>query len=772
MEVHHEFMDTLVREYKCSGSTKGFKPDPKSISAFPERNMVSDIKLGDPVSDRSSDAYLSNVSAQSLGNHDLGVLSNGQNLSNFTQSSGVSSEVELPEEYDASDAIFRYIGQMLMEEEDLEHKPCMFQDCLALQATEKSFCDVLLGRNLCSLDDQSSPSFVPDQNEDSPIHNFSRTSSSQSSNSSATVDNFFELELPRDTDKFQSSVTRSSRVDYRFDSFWQSFGSSNSFSEAADGSVDSFVSPLELFYSSSRSPIVSLSERGVPEFSQLLQYAGRVNHDEKSLKAVVEAEENGGDHSPSGPRGKKSHYREDGDYVEDSRSNKQFASYAEESDEQTKMYDEVLLCPHWNPHLRQESATLPDGVGPRSKLQQNGQLKGSSTGRLRGKKQGNKKEVVDFSTLLTQCAQAVAINDGRTAKELLKRIRQHSSPYGDGYERLAHFFANALEARLAGVGASLYTAFVSSGISAADILKGYQLYIKACPFKKLSNFYANQLIKKLSSKATSLHIIDFGILYGFQWPCLIQVLSKRPDGPPKLRITGIDFPQPGPRPAGRVEETGRRLAKYCERFNVPFEYNAIAKKWETIQLEDLEIQRDEVLVVNCLYRLANVPDDTVVVSNPRDEVLKLIQRINPDVFVHGVVNGTYNAPFFLTRFREALFHFSSLFDMFDATVDREDQYRMLFERESFGRDLMNVIACEGTQRVERPETYKQWQVRTTRAGFRQLPLDKEIAKEVRDIVRKNYNKDFVVDEDCNWLLQGWKGRIIHAISCWKSCKEF
>lgn len=171
-------------------------------------------------------------------------------------------------------------------------------------------------------------------------------------------------------------------------------------------------------------------------------------------------------------------------------------------------------------------------------------------------------------------------------------------------------------------------------------------------------------------------------------------------------------------------------------------------------------------MVNCLYRLKNLSDETVSVNCPRDAVLRLIRRINPNIFIHGVVNGTYNAPFFLTRFREALFHFSSLFDMLEANVPREDPYRLMFENGLFGRDAVNVIACEGVERVERPETYKQWQVRNRRAGFKQLPLATELLNRVKEMVKKEYHKDFVVDEDGKWVLQGWKGRILHGVSCW------
>ena len=83
---------------------------------------------------------------------------------------------------------------------------------------------------------------------------------------------------------------------------------------------------------------------------------------------------------------------------------------------------------------------------------------------------------------------------------------------------------------------------------------------------------------------------------------------------------------------------------------------------------------------------------------------------------------------------------------------------------------MNVIACEGSERIERPETYKQWQVRNLRAGFRPLPLNREIVNMAKDRVKSSYHKDFLIDEDGEWLLQGWKGRILFALSSWKPAR--
>ncbi|KAI5665996.1 hypothetical protein M9H77_15849 [Catharanthus roseus] len=556
------------------------------------------------------------------------------NLENFD----AEEESSLPRDH--FDSVLKYLNQMLMEEEDLEQRPCMYQDLLALQAAEKSFYDALKGQD------------------------HSSTFGNQESKEGASI------------------VSRN---------------------------------PKNSIFSSDPMMGSSWMINGV-------------------------------------------RYREDDEEIEDRRISKQFASYTEEFDyDPIDMYDKVLLCPCNEKGRNNQHIVLPQEP-------KRGRPKA-------GEKKPNIREVVDLRSLLTQCAESVAVYDNRTSHELLNKIRQHSSPYGDATERLAHCFANALEARISGMGTTLYTAISTRRVSAAESLKAYHSYVLACPFQRMSNIFADKSIGKLTRGASTVHIIDFGILYGFQWPCIIQGMSLRPEGPPKLIITGIDLPQPGFRPAERVEETGRRLERYCKRFNVPFQYYAIAKKWETISLEDLKIEKGETVVVNCLYRLRHVLDETAESGSPRDAVLNLIKKINPDYFIHGIINGSYNSPFFVTRFRDALYHFSSLFDMFDKTLSREDQDRFLFEKEVIGRDAMNVIACEGTERVERPETYKQWQMRNQRAGFTQLPLIQDIVNEVRAKVRMCYHKDFLVDEDRNWMLQGWKGRVIYAISCWKPTKN-
>ncbi|XP_021910422.1 scarecrow-like protein 14 [Carica papaya] len=735
------------------------------------------------------------------------------NSSKASLLSTVSQEGDSHEDYDFSDVVLKYISQMLMEE-DIEEQNCMFQESsAALQAAEKSLYE-LIGEEYPPFPNQKSVSKV-DQKHESQDERHDLTCNYSSSigcvsTSSLTDPGWYppfpnhesvsnvdqKHESPDEKRDLTSNCSSSISVvspSYLADpggnsdfgehkslcvalqtSSQSSPGSANSAANVVYGFMDSPVSNIRFPDIFDDRESVTRFKRGLEEASKFLPnstnlsvglgYSGLSIKDLKEepecivVKAEKKVEE---ECSLDGSRGRKNPFPEDV-FTESERRSKQSA-FSTDSNVSPEMYDMVLLqCGSGTEAALREAWQNETNKN----TQQNGQLTGTSGGKSRRKKQERKKDIVDLRTLVTLCAQAVGAADNRSASELLKQIRQHSSPMGDGMQRMAHYFAIGLEARLAGSGTEAYAALVNKPVSAADVLKGYHLFLAACPFRKMSNFFSNKTIIKVAEKATKLHIIDFGILYGFQWPCLIHRLSSRHGGPPRLRITGVDLPQPGFRPAKRVEEAGRRLANYANTFKVPFEFSPIAQKWDTIKIEDLKIESDEVLVVNCLYRFRNLLDESVVVDSPRNKVLNLIRKINPTVFILGIVNGTYNAPFFITRFREALFHYSTLFDMLETTVPREIQERMLVERELFGREVMNVIACEGAERIERPETYKQWQARNLRAGFRQLPLNEEIKSMTKERVATNYHKDFVIEEDSKWLLQGWKGRIVYALSSW------
>lgn len=384
-------------------------------------------------------------------------------------------------------------------------------------------------------------------------------------------------------------------------------------------------------------------------------------------------------------------------------------------------------------------------------------------------------DMVDYRAVLLKCAEALSGNDRRKARDLIQWIGHRSSSKGTASQRVAHYFVEAFIARLAGNGDRLYTQMGSNNIpSAVETLRSHYALAKVCPFPELYCYFVNFNILKAVEGASALHIVDYGILYGFQWLTLIRALAGRKGGPPSLKISGIEFPLPGARPAERLEDTGRRLAAYARSVGVPFEFQAVAtSEWEKVDIANNGLTQKHaakpILVVCSLNRLRHLMDETVKECCPRQQLLSNVRRMNPDLYVQGVVNAGCTAPYFMSRCKEALYHYSSIFDMLDTTMHEKEisSDRDVLERD-YGRQILSVVGCEDTQRLERPETYRQWQSRTKRAGFQQLPLHADmVAKLVAKANSQSFHRNFDVVPHGAWVLLGWKGRILHALSSWQ-----
>ncbi|XP_048140228.1 scarecrow-like protein 14 [Rhodamnia argentea] len=684
---------------------------------------------------------------------------------------------------DFSKQILNYISSMLMEE-NMEDKLCLFFDPSLLRATEKSLHNVIiLGNKHPALPNQAAIfvcQVAQSLNVLSPRTGRDCSRSNRTDNIGCTDNSREQQKLADDRQNNRSSFLSSP--------------SGNGFSQSpclptsqlflnrpkglvhyANQNLASFASEFPVQYDSL---IASQFRRGIGEPCKFLSsdIAGIDATENGNFSASVKKQglKVGNDEEQQqqilfySPRGRKNHEREEL-CEREGRITKQSAASMEEA-ELWEMFDEILLSEeepeHFTSTVSKRSNAAVRNSSPCA------QTRGSSSrGHKNHAKNGkNNDGMVDLRNLLILCAQAISTGDSRNAGDLLKQIRLHSSPIGDACQRSAHFFANGLDARLAGIAVqNTFTNLTLKRTPISELLIPHQTHYKAFPFTRIAISFADNMILKVAETAKPLHVIDFGMLLGCQWPLLIQLLSRKPGGPPKLRLTGIELPQHGFKPEERIVEAGRHLAKYCERFGVPFEFNAIVSQhWETIKIEELKIRRNEVLAVNCRYRFENLLDETAVENNPRDAVLKLIREMRPDTFVLSVVNGTFNSPFFVPRFRQALFHFSALFDIFDCNIPRDDIDRINIEREYYGRQVMNVVASEGKERVERPETYKQWHKRVSQAGFKQRPLDKALMKIYMEKVKAACQKDLMLVEDGHWMLHGWKGRILQASSSWET----
>lgn len=368
--------------------------------------------------------------------------------------------------------------------------------------------------------------------------------------------------------------------------------------------------------------------------------------------------------------------------------------------------------------------------------------------------------------LLVSCAEALSNNDQPLANVLIAQLNQVVSIYGDPMQRLAAYMVEGLVARMALSGSSLYKALRCKEPATRDLLSAMQILYEVCPYFKFGYMAANGAIAEAFQNEARVHIIDFDIAQGTQWTTLIQALAARPGGPPHLRITGVDSPMPGPSPSAGVEMVGQRLGKLAEAVGVPFVFHAVAKKGSEVEAWMLERQAGEALAVNFNLSLHHLPDEGVCVSNPRDRMLHRMKSLNPKVMtlVEQEAN-TNTAPFF-PRFLETMSYYSAVFESLDITLARESKERVNVEQQCLARDIVNVLACEGAERVERHEMTGKWRARLTMAGFRPYPLSQTVNNTIKTLL-ESYSDKYRLKEEGGALFLGWQNRPLIVSSAWQ-----
>ncbi|KAJ7571385.1 hypothetical protein O6H91_01G161600 [Diphasiastrum complanatum] len=367
--------------------------------------------------------------------------------------------------------------------------------------------------------------------------------------------------------------------------------------------------------------------------------------------------------------------------------------------------------------------------------------------------------------LLVLCAEAISDNDLDFAQNVMAKLNQVVSIYGDPMERLAAYMVEGLAARLQSTGKLLYKALKCKDPPHLDLLSAMQVMFEVCPYFKFGYMAANGAIAEAFKDEKRVHIVDLEIAQGSQWISLIQALGARAGGPPHLRITGIGDPEAEFAPAGGLQVVGQRLAKLAESENVPFEFHALPMKLQDMQASSVDRRSNEALAVNSALQLHHMPDESVGTSNHRDRILRVIKSWRPKVlaFVEQEANTNTN-PFF-PRFMEVLSYYTAVFESLDVTLPRESRERVNVEQKCLARDIVNIIACEGPERVERMEVTGKWRARMAMAGLQPYPLSSFVNNTIKALL-ESYCTKYTLQEEAGALHLGWLNRRLIVASAW------
>ncbi|XP_062022682.1 scarecrow-like protein 1 [Rosa rugosa] len=368
--------------------------------------------------------------------------------------------------------------------------------------------------------------------------------------------------------------------------------------------------------------------------------------------------------------------------------------------------------------------------------------------------------------LLFDCAGALSEGNIEEASTIINELRQLVSIQGDPPQRIAAYMVEGLAARMASSGKYLYRALKCKEPPSSYRLAAMQVLFELCPCFKFGFMAANGAIIEATKDEKRVHIIDFDINQGNQYITLIQALAELPGKPPHLRLTGVDDPESVQRPVGGLNTIGQRLEQLAEGLGVSFEFQAVASKTSIVSPSMLDCRQGEALVVNFAFQLHHMPDESVSTVNQRDQLLRLAKSLRPKLVtvVEQDVN-TNTTPFF-PRFVEAYNYYSAVFDSLEAAIPRESQDRMNVEKQCLARDIVNIVACEGEERIERYEVAGKWRARMAMAGFTSTPMSRSVTDSIRDLIRM-YCDRYKIKEEMGGLHFGWEDKSLIVASAWR-----
>ncbi|GER51031.1 scarecrow-like transcription factor SCL8-L protein [Striga asiatica] len=372
---------------------------------------------------------------------------------------------------------------------------------------------------------------------------------------------------------------------------------------------------------------------------------------------------------------------------------------------------------------------------------------------------------------------AAAISDGRpaAAAEMLARVlQQAANRQGTPEQRLAAYMAAALMPRV-GPARPAPETHGKEGAAAAQML-----YDASPPFK-LGFMAANLAILEATAEqglGRRIHVVDFDIGQGGQYVHLLHALAAKVKAAEpqtrhgaSLKITAVlDNLTAGAGAEQKLNIVGEGLRALANRIGVRLVFSV--KKLEIVELtrERLGVAEGEgeALAVNFAFRLYRLPDESVTTENLRDEMLRQVRGLSPEVVAVVEQEVNTNTATLAARVRDAWEYYGLLLDSLELTLARDSPDRVRIE-EGLGRRMVNAVACEGMDRVERCEVFGKWQARMGMAGFQPRQVSRLVVESLRAKVNSGTrgNPGFTVNEESGGVGFGWMGRNLTVASAWR-----
>ncbi|CAK9317659.1 unnamed protein product [Citrullus colocynthis] len=276
------------------------------------------------------------------------------------------------------------------------------------------------------------------------------------------------------------------------------------------------------------------------------------------------------------------------------------------------------------------------------------------------------------------------------------------------------------------------------------------------PFQRLGAYMVEGLVARKEESGVNIYRA-----LNYREPAL----ATRPNGPPHVRIIGINDPISKYAHGDGLEVVERWLVEISMKYGIPVEFHGVLVFAPDITLDMLDIKPRETLAINFPLQLHHTPNESVDVNNPRDNLLRMVKSLSLEVVTLEEQESNTNTTPFFNRFVETVDYYVEIFVSIDVTLPRNNKNHINVKQHCLEKEIINVIACEGSEQEKHHELFGKWKSRLTMADFHQFPLISYVTSVIRSLLRY-YSKHYTLVEKDGAMPLGWKNRNLISASTW------